>query len=374
MRKLMPSRRSLLQALPLLVMPWSFGKTAMAQNDDVDLAALARLRPGAPASALRAALGRHWREPAPHQGGLLDIVENSHHFKARIGVDSIVREVRYLRQFDRRFSIDGLRIGMALQEVKAARPDIEIGAIMVGGPMRYGSLRLPGTTKLTLMFSNDFLHEIGFWAEDAVYPSKGPPPYPAMAGEPGAPFRDPNLKLHVLDALLNQKDIDLGTPKELAEHVLNRKVDLEDEGYEMIPEAYEYLTCYPLTPELIARVKSLSLVVPARIFRYAWYFRDGWEEEFHVRSLDGIERCINLEEIKVDLNDFDFRRLLAFSRLRRIKVGGNLRNLEALLQMPSLRHIELRGDEIRDNVMMPGHPSRIVMEKLKARGVRVWVH
>lgn len=175
----------------------------MAQNGDVDPEALARLRPGAPASALEAALGRRWRAPAPHQGGLVDIVENSHHFRARIDVGNVVREVRYFRLFDSRFSIEGLRIGMTLEEVRAARPDIEIGAIMVGGPMRYGSLRLPGTIRLTLMFSNDFLHEISFWTEDAVYTPEGPPPYPAMAGAAGAPFRDPNLKLHVLDALLN---------------------------------------------------------------------------------------------------------------------------------------------------------------------------
>ena len=346
----------------------------MAQNGDVDPEALARLRPGAPASALEAALGRRWRAPAPHQGGLVDIVENSHHFRARIDVGNVVREVRYFRLFDSRFSIEGLRIGMTLEEVRAARPDIEIGAIMVGGPMRYGSLRLPGTIRLTLMFSNDFLHEISFWTEDAVYTPEGPPPYPAMAGAAGAPFRDPNLKLHVLDALLNQKEINLGTPEELAEHVLQRMVDLEDEGYDLIPEAYEYLTRYPLTPELLAKVRSLSIGVPVRIFRYAWYFRYGREEEFRVRSLHGIEQCINLERIDVSLDDFDFRRLLAFPRLRRIEVEGDLRNLDALLQMPALRQVALRGNEIYNDVMKPGHPSRLIMEKLKARGVRVWVH
>jgi hypothetical protein len=377
MRKLMSSRRSLLPALFVLALPWSFGKTAMAQNDDVDLAALARLRPGAPASALETALGRRWRAPAPHQGGLVDIVENSHHFKARIDVGNVVREVRYFRLFDSRFSIEGLRIGMTLEEVRAARPDIEIGAIMVGGPMRYGSLRLPGTIRLTLMFSNDFLHEISFWTEDAVYPPEGPPTYPAAAGALGAPFKDPNLKLLALSDLRDRKVIDLGSPQELAEYVLKRKVDLEDEGYDLIQVAYEYLARYPLSPNLLAQVKRLEFDGGNEIFDYAWKFWGGETDDFNVTSLEGIEYCVNLEEIYVaallSSDAIDLRQLAVLSKLRRIDVSVELRHLEVLLEMPALRQITLRGNEIYNDVMKPGHPSRLIMEKLKARGVRVWV-
>ncbi len=378
MRKLKPSRRSLIEASAFLVLAWPFGRIAMAaETDDVDLGALARLRPGVPASALQAALGSRWRAPAPHQGGLVDIVENSHHFTARLDVKGIVGEVRYLRQFDERLSIDGLRIGMNLDEVKAARPDIRIGEIMKGGPMRYGAVRLPDKLWLALAFSNDTLHQISLWTDGAVYTSKQPPAYPAAAGALGAPFKEPNLKLLALSDLRDQKVIDLGSPEELAEHVLKRKVDLEDEGYDLIREACEYLARYPLSPDLLAQVKRLEFDGGNEIFDYAWKFWGGETDDFNVTSLEGIEYCVNLEEIYVaallSSDAIDLRQLAVLSKLRRIDVNAELRHLEVLLEMPALRQIALRGDEIYNDVMKPGHPSRIIMEKLKARGVRVWV-
>ena len=112
MRKLKPSRRSLIEASAFLVLAWPFGRIAMAaETDDVDLEALARLRPGAPAAALQPALGRHWRAPAPHKSGLVDIVENSHGFIARLDIDGIVREVIYSWRFDGRPFIDSLPLG-----------------------------------------------------------------------------------------------------------------------------------------------------------------------------------------------------------------------------------------------------------------------
>jgi hypothetical protein len=350
-----------------------------AETDDVDLKALARLRPGAPASALQAALGSRWRASAPHQGGLVDIVENSHGFTARLDIDGIVREVRYGWRFDHRPFIDGLRIGMKLDEAITARPDIRIDKpIGRSGPPWFGGARLSDTLRLDLTFGYESLSKVEFITENAVYPSEGPPPYPAMAGEPGAPFKDPNLKLLVLSDLRDRKVIDLGTPQQLAEHVLKRKVDLDDEGYDPIPEAYEYLARYPLDPDLLAQVNSLIFDAGTGIVEYAWRFWTGEGGKFDVHSLEGIEHCVNLEEIDVvallSSDEIDLRQLALLSKLRRIDVSVELRHLEVLLEMPALRQVALRGNEIYDDVMKPGHPSRLIMEKLKARGVRVWVH
>jgi uncharacterized protein (DUF1501 family) len=47
MRELKPSRRSLIEASAFLVLAWPFGRIAMAaETNDVDLEALAQLRPG----------------------------------------------------------------------------------------------------------------------------------------------------------------------------------------------------------------------------------------------------------------------------------------------------------------------------------------
>lgn len=378
MRKLKPSRRSLIGASAVLVLAGPFGGIAMAaETDDINLKALARLRPGAPASALQAALGRHWRAPAPHKGGLVDIVENSHGFIARLDIDGIVREVIYSWRFDGRPFIDGLRIGMTLDEVKAAQPDIRIDKPPAGGPPRTGVVGLSDTLRLHLYFSNDSLRAIWFLTIDAVYPPEGPPPYPAMAGEPGAPFKDPNLKLLALSDLRDRKVIDLGTPQQLAEHVLKRKVDLDDEGYDLIPEAYEYLARYPLTPDLLAQVKRLYFDASTGIVEYAWLFWTGESGAFDVHSLEGIEHCINLERIGIitlfSPGEIDLRQLAALPRMRKIDVNVDLRHLEVLLGMRELKELHLRSKETYNDVMTPGHPTRTIMEALKARGVDVWI-
>ncbi|MFI4994309.1 MAG: hypothetical protein ACHQAQ_00810 [Hyphomicrobiales bacterium] len=58
--------------------------------DGVDIDALAAIRPGANRVVLEAAFGRLWRPPAPHAQGWVDVIENSHHFKARLDFDADV--------------------------------------------------------------------------------------------------------------------------------------------------------------------------------------------------------------------------------------------------------------------------------------------
>ena len=69
----------------------------------------------------------------------------------------------------------------------------------------------------------------------------------------------------------------------------------------------------------------------------------------------------------------DLRQLTALPKLRRIDVSIELRHLEVLLGMPVLREFYLRSKETYDEVMTPGHPTRTIMEALKARGVKVWI-
>lgn len=55
----------------------SRGQGMAASNNSVDADALAALRPGMPVSAVEKAMGSGWRAPAPHKGGLIDIMERS---------------------------------------------------------------------------------------------------------------------------------------------------------------------------------------------------------------------------------------------------------------------------------------------------------
>ncbi|MEN3148868.1 hypothetical protein ABCW43_16310 [Neorhizobium sp. IRAMC:178] len=51
-----------------------------ALNENVDVAALAGLRPGMPISKVEEAMGSAWKPPAPHKGGKIDLLENSRGF------------------------------------------------------------------------------------------------------------------------------------------------------------------------------------------------------------------------------------------------------------------------------------------------------
>lgn len=201
-------------------------------------------------------------------------------------------------------------------------------------------------------------------------------PFPAPEGIPGAPFKDVNLKLAILSRLIDKRLIDLGTPRQLAEHVLGRAVDLEEEGYEPIPEVRAYLDRYPLTLELLNQVDGLVLDGGNSAYPYVWFFWDGEDDSFDVRSLAGIEHCPNIKGLDlmsmidaVDLND-----LLPPFQVETINAGVELRNIPALLQMPRLRSVRILDDQLYEEVTSPGHPNRQVMEELKANGVTVRIH
>jgi hypothetical protein len=97
--------------------------------DDERLAndeALALLRPGMSMTDVAEAMGTSWRTPAPHKGGVIATLENSHGVVVHLDREDVVGCV----SFDWRFTnapIDGVRIGMALAEARNARPDLQVG-------------------------------------------------------------------------------------------------------------------------------------------------------------------------------------------------------------------------------------------------------
>ncbi len=78
-----------------LALVWSLVSPLAAlavDRDGVDVEALAKIRPGMPASALQAALGRHWREPPPDrfvwQDGTLDTHHSTRGVKVWVWTDA----------------------------------------------------------------------------------------------------------------------------------------------------------------------------------------------------------------------------------------------------------------------------------------------
>ena len=74
---------------------------------------------------------------------------------------------------------------------------------------------------------------------------------------------------------------------------MQRPVDLEKEGYDLIRPAYEYLVRYPLTAADLALVDDITLDGGNEIYRYCFYFWGGGTRDFDVRSVEGITNCPN---------------------------------------------------------------------------------
>ncbi|MCF1450169.1 hypothetical protein FS815_25610 [Agrobacterium vitis] len=346
-----------------------------ALNETVDVAALAALRPGMPIARVEAAMGSTWKPPAPHKGGRIDLLENSHGFLVWIDRNGLIGMLKYDHRL--KHPVGEIAMGMTIEQVRAAMPSLEIGddlPMMQG--VRLGVRLYPENYTLLVHLTLETVNEISFSNPAAEFSKPTEPPYPAPAGIAGAPFADPNLKLVVLSSLLDMKQIDLGTPKQLATKVLGRAVDLEDEGYEMIPEALDYLQRYPLSDELLSAVEELGFDGGATVYEFAWYFWDGEDDVFDVKDLSGIERCKNIKSFSAIsmIGKIDVRKLTSFHKLSYLSLSTGIDHIDALLELPALREVRVLDNGVYDEVTKVGTPVRQVFETLKDRGVRVWVH
>jgi hypothetical protein len=354
-----------------LALVWSLVSPLAAlavDRDGVDVEALARIRPGTPISALRAAVGRHWREPKRERDLEFDPILRSHGFRALFFTDR-VSVVEYLEGFDETVSIDGVRIGMSLEEMKAARPDLRFSRTD-GLPEDHAWTGLPTGGHMVIGFEFDRVSSVYFAEHDPLY--RPEPSYLAAAGIPGAPFKDSNLKLLVLQYLEDKRRLYLGLDHELAEHVLKRTVLTWKEG--PLPAVYDYLARYPLTDKQLAPIKTLKLGRRA-IFWKAFPNVDIERGLYEVKTFKGIEHFPRLEnlEFTFNLTPVDLRELLVLPRLKRLRLEAPVSNLDALLRMTQLTEFMIVDKGLFNDIQVPGHPSRTVIDTLKARGVHVSV-
>jgi hypothetical protein len=351
--------------------------------DDLEfLEALAAVRPGLPGHALRQIFGPRWREPLAHEQGKVLCIRHSHAFTAQIDIHGIVRLIEFGTIWaDPPFSADvgvtGLRRGMSVGSAQRVYPQLTIRP--GNHPMpTFGSAKLDDGTSLRLQFLFEELRVIALFDEQAVYPAKVSTPYPNPVEPPGHPFADPNFKLVVMSDLLDRHIIDLATTRELAAFVLKRPFDIEKEGYALVRPVYDYLVRFPLTPDHISAVETISFDGGLSIYPYIWPFWDGESNEFEVRSVQGLELCQNVTELRdlptsngMNFRNAPFRRLPKLSRLT--LTIGRYSNIDGLLDLPALAECELWGNQIFADVSTPGHPSRKIMETLRARGVKLRV-
>lgn len=333
-----------------------------ASNDPVDVKALAALRPGMPVAAVEAAMGSAWRAPATHKGGVIDILENTYGVIVRIDRSGLIGKVDFSSRFKQ--TVAGVPMGIHLTDIPATIPAMTIGEeSKVQRGTRFGTMRLP-EGQLSARISYDKIYDIEISNPNADYDKPTAPPYPAPAVEPGAPFSDPPLKLAVMAALLRSKMLDLGTPEQLASHVLGRPVDLEEEGYDLIPQALDYLLRYPLTDEQLASVDWVQFDGGEEIYPYAWYFWEGEDGVFDIHDTADLHHCVNLRGISVIsmIDRFDLRTLVPLHKLEWVSINVPADHIEALLEIPSLKN----AASFDENPLSHG-----ILQTLKQRGVAV---
>jgi hypothetical protein len=328
----------------------------------VDFNVLANLRPGEGKEMLARALGSRWREPGPHQQGLVKSIANVHGFLAQVDTSGHIGAIYFHEPFPN-IEIAGLRFGMPTAEALAKRPELkEATRLPVYETVHYAA-EVSSHYRMLVEFRWGKLYQIGFRNPQAVYPDKKPMVYPRPAGAPGAPFADPNFKLVVLSSLLDNDALDLGSYQDLASHVLNWPIDLEQEGYKLLPQAYDYLVRYPLTGDDLALVERIVFDGGNAIYPYCYRFWDGETTEFDVKSVEGITHCPNVRSIIciAVVEKLDITQLTGLAKLEELSLSSDTLNLPRLLDLPALKKVQAYADTI----------DPVLITRLRAKGIAV---
>ena len=181
-------------------------------------------------------------------------------------------------------------------------------------------------------------------------------------------FADSNFKLVVLESLLENKRLDLGTEEELAEKIFNRTMNLEEEGWELKPEIYKYLINYPITKSGLSSITEITFDGGHSIYAYIFYFWGGETEDFDVQSLADLKLLPNLEQLEIIsmVNDGDLSSLSTLKNLRTLSLSDipQFYSLEILLTLPKLTRLEHFSQAVDSKY-------NDVLRDLKGRGVEV---
>ncbi|MBW4039846.1 MAG: hypothetical protein HIU91_13430 [Acidobacteria bacterium] len=269
----------------------------------LDHAALLKLRPGMSEANVAAVLGELWKPRVPRDEGFYFGLSAAG-FTLRMDTSGHIGSISLHRAGE--LSLEGLRQGMSKADVLALYPNLR----ELPSDNEYGytswEVPLPDGQLLSVRFDKDsVLVGISIKLPSAKYHTgkerivapRGK--YTKPAGKPGAPFADPNLKLAVLDELMRTGHLDLGTPQDLADHVLKRTVDLDQEGYDLLQPVYKYLARYPLSQQQLGTITKLTFDGGLKIYEFVYPFWDGESDEFDIHSFVGIEHCPNLRDVHI---------------------------------------------------------------------------
>jgi hypothetical protein len=116
-----------------------------------------------------------------------------------------------------------------------------------------------------------------------------------------AEFKDINFKLCALQILMYEKN--LLTAKfdvwEFVENYTARKIDVDEEGYRIIPEVLHYFKNFPIDAALLAEIDEIYQDGGNEIYMKIIPFWDGEDDEFNVTSTEDVALFPNLKKMTI---------------------------------------------------------------------------
>jgi len=136
--------------------------------------------------------------------------------------------------------------------------------------------------------------------EEAAAEAEVLPPIEVPKGE-GVAFVDLHFKLMVLQELMYRRSV--LTPKldvyELAKRHRAREIQVDKEGYAVIPEVRAFFERYPVPADLLKGIASLGQEGGDEIYLQIFPFWDGEDDTFDVQSAEDAALLPNLEKVRL---------------------------------------------------------------------------
>ena len=124
-----------------------------------------------------------------------------------------------------------------------------------------------------------------------------------------AEFKDFNFKLAAINELMYEQEI-LKPRFNICEFIENysvRQIDIEREGYEIIPEVRQYFESLQIPLDLLAGIEEIYQDGGNEIYMQICPLWDGEDDRFDIHSADDVRSLPNLKFITLIYNgDRDF--------------------------------------------------------------------
>jgi hypothetical protein len=118
-------------------------------------------------------------------------------------------------------------------------------------------------------------------------------------------FKDPNFKLAVIQDLMYSQE--LITPAfdvwDFAKNYKDRKIDVDHEGYDIIPEVLDYFMKIEITVEMAKSVTAISQDGGDDVYMNIIPFWDGEDDVFNIKSAEDANHFPNLKKATLFYDD-----------------------------------------------------------------------